>query len=308
MSKCSAHISARTFRMVLPWDMKCRELLWTHWLKLSLSLGTETVNYQDYQVPSTCLIKAVIWVVVQSTGFLFGLFFLVGVGKCWDFARIHCWFLSRRQHLVLMNSLSDLLEYLAVNDLDSFWMNNLVSYCSLTGQKEQQTACHLTVQTRGNLSFFIHKQVKCVVVGSLVTTHRKFKGLLLLSRSPLFRPITNPSYNDFCPRDLPVASGSAVSPAAGSARVNKEGIWASWVLQVWFFVLAFEMTKSKQPCFKSTESLPCSELADGVGEGSELAVLVFVLYWCSALQTAFSFLSPHWGSVQEIKAIMEKVL
>ncbi|NWY96875.1 SETX helicase, partial [Loxia curvirostra] len=78
-------------------------------------------------------------------------------------------------------------------------------------QKEQQTACHLTVQTQGNLSFFIRKQVKCVVVGSLVTTHRKFKGLLLLSRSPLVRPIITPSYNDFCPRDLPVASGSAVS-------------------------------------------------------------------------------------------------
>ncbi|XP_068067287.1 probable helicase senataxin isoform X2 [Anomalospiza imberbis] len=82
---------------------------------------------------------------------------------------------------------------------------------SANRQKEQQTACHLTVQTRGNLSFFIHKQVKCVVVGSLVTTHRKFKGLLLLSRSPLAKPIINPSYNDFCPRDLPVASGSAVS-------------------------------------------------------------------------------------------------
>ncbi|NXO86589.1 SETX helicase, partial [Sitta europaea] len=78
-------------------------------------------------------------------------------------------------------------------------------------QKDQQTACHLTVQTRGNLSFFIRKQVKCVVVGSLVTTHRKFKGLLLLSRSPLAKPIINPSYNDFCPRDLPVASGSAAS-------------------------------------------------------------------------------------------------
>ncbi|NXR71729.1 SETX helicase, partial [Pycnonotus jocosus] len=82
---------------------------------------------------------------------------------------------------------------------------------STNRQKEQQTACHLTVQTRGNLSFFIHKQVKCVVVGSLVTTHRKFKGLLLLSRSPLAKPILNPSYNDFCPRDLPVASGSAAS-------------------------------------------------------------------------------------------------
>ncbi|XP_035197919.1 probable helicase senataxin isoform X2 [Oxyura jamaicensis] len=79
----------------------------------------------------------------------------------------------------------------------------------LTRQKEQHTVCHLSVQTRANLSFFINKQVKCVVVGSLVTAQRTFKGLLLLSRSPLAKPIINPSYNDFCPRDLPVASESA---------------------------------------------------------------------------------------------------
>uniref|UniRef100_A0A8B9CUP1 Senataxin n=1 Tax=Anser brachyrhynchus TaxID=132585 RepID=A0A8B9CUP1_9AVES len=79
----------------------------------------------------------------------------------------------------------------------------------LTRQKEPYTVCHLSVQTRGNLSFFINKQVKCVVVGSLVTAQRTFKGLLLLSRSPLAKPIINPSYNDFCPRDLPVASESA---------------------------------------------------------------------------------------------------
>ncbi|KFQ45021.1 putative helicase senataxin, partial [Nestor notabilis] len=78
-----------------------------------------------------------------------------------------------------------------------------------TRQKEQHTVCHLSVRTRGNLSFFVNKQVKCMVVGSLVTTHRTFKGLLLLSRSPLAKPIINPSYNDFCPRDLPVASESA---------------------------------------------------------------------------------------------------
>ncbi|XP_062497152.1 probable helicase senataxin [Pezoporus occidentalis] len=77
-----------------------------------------------------------------------------------------------------------------------------------TRQKEQHTICHLSVRTRGNLSFFVNKQVKCIVVGSLVTTHRTFKGLLLLSRSPLAKPIINPSYNDFCPRDLPVASES----------------------------------------------------------------------------------------------------
>ncbi|NXF46395.1 SETX helicase, partial [Oceanites oceanicus] len=81
----------------------------------------------------------------------------------------------------------------------------------LTRQEEQHTECHLSLQTRGNLSFFINKQVKCVVIGSLVTTHRTFKGLLLLKRSPLAKSITNPSYNDFCPRDLPAASESAAS-------------------------------------------------------------------------------------------------
>ncbi|KAM6047727.1 putative helicase senataxin [Chlamydotis macqueenii] len=81
----------------------------------------------------------------------------------------------------------------------------------LTRQREQHTICHLSVQTRSNLSFFINKQVKCVVVGSLVTTQRTFKGLLLLSRSPLAKPIINPSYNDFCPRDLPAASESAAA-------------------------------------------------------------------------------------------------
>ncbi|XP_072792889.1 probable helicase senataxin isoform X2 [Taeniopygia guttata] len=102
------------------------------------------------------------------------------------------------------------MEYHTVNHVGLVTRFSRASGCA-SRQKEQQTACHLTVQTRGNLSFFIHKQVKCVVVGSLVTTHRKFKALLLLSRSPLARPIINPSYNDFCPRDLLVASGSALS-------------------------------------------------------------------------------------------------
>ncbi|NXI04506.1 SETX helicase, partial [Pachycephala philippinensis] len=97
-------------------------------------------------------------------------------------------------------------------------------------QKEQQTTCHLTVQTRGNLSFFIHKQVKCVVIGSLVSTHRKFKGLLLLSRSPLAKPIINPSYNDFCPRDLPVASGSAVSYMNGYNEDQKRAIETAYAM------------------------------------------------------------------------------
>ncbi|XP_069729686.1 probable helicase senataxin isoform X2 [Phaenicophaeus curvirostris] len=84
------------------------------------------------------------------------------------------------------------------------------SGCS-SGQNEQHTTCYLSLYTRSNLSFFINKQVKCVVVGSLVAVNRTFRGLLLLSRSPLAKPIINPSYNDFCPRDLLLASGSAAS-------------------------------------------------------------------------------------------------
>ncbi|NWX86871.1 SETX helicase, partial [Nothoprocta pentlandii] len=77
---------------------------------------------------------------------------------------------------------------------------------------EQHLVCHLSVQTRSNLSLFINKKVKCVVVGSLITTQRMFKGLLLLSRSPLARAIINPNYNDFYPRDMPLSAESDVSP------------------------------------------------------------------------------------------------
>ncbi|KAM7143843.1 putative helicase senataxin isoform 3-T3 [Macrochelys suwanniensis] len=78
-------------------------------------------------------------------------------------------------------------------------------------QNEQHVVCHLSVQTRGNLSYYINQPVKCVVVSSLVTTQRRFKGLLLLSRSPLAKPIINPSYTDFCPRNLNAISESPTS-------------------------------------------------------------------------------------------------
>lgn len=150
---------------------------------------------------------------MQSTEGYFG-------GKEVEFFAISCWLLNKRQHLVLVNSLSDLFEYLSVNNLDIIGINKLSFFFSpnplLIGQQENHTVCHLSVQTRGNLSSFLNKQVKCVVVGSLVTTHRMFKGLLLLNRSPLAKPIINPSYNDFCPRDLLVASENAVSPACRS--------------------------------------------------------------------------------------------
>ncbi|NXK27718.1 SETX helicase, partial [Arenaria interpres] len=100
----------------------------------------------------------------------------------------------------------------------------------LTRQKEQHSVCHLSVQTRGNLSFFINKQVKCVVVGSLVTTHRTFKGLLLLSRSPLAKPIINPSYNDFCPRDFTAASESTASDVNEYNEGQKRAIETAYAM------------------------------------------------------------------------------
>ncbi|NXN62498.1 SETX helicase, partial [Rynchops niger] len=100
----------------------------------------------------------------------------------------------------------------------------------LTRQKEQHTVCHLSVQTQGNLSFFLNKQVKCVVVGSLVTTHRTFKGLLLLSRSPLAKPIINPSYSDFCPRDFTTASESAASDVNEYNEGQKRAIETAYAM------------------------------------------------------------------------------
>lgn len=200
------------------------------------------------------------------------------------FARIRCWLLNKRQHLVLVNSLSDLFEYFSVNNLDVLGINKLsFFFCPnplLIGQQEHHTACHLSVQTRGNLSPFLNTQVKCVVVGSLVTTHRMFKGLLLLNRSPLAKPIINPSYNDFCPRDLVVASENAVSPAHRSDLGMTKWAFGSHEYCETGFVPCFsEMVKCKQRSFRSTEALGFSELDDCVGRKESLFAWVFLLCW-----------------------------
>ncbi|NWX19676.1 SETX helicase, partial [Aegotheles bennettii] len=104
-----------------------------------------------------------------------------------------------------------------------------VSGCSAR-KKEQHTLCHLAVQTRGNLTFFINKQVKCVVVGSLVTTRRQFKGLLQLYKSCLARPIINPSYDYFCPRNLPVASERAALVTNEYNEDQKRAIETSYAM------------------------------------------------------------------------------
>uniref|UniRef100_A0A670YHI7 Senataxin n=1 Tax=Pseudonaja textilis TaxID=8673 RepID=A0A670YHI7_PSETE len=65
----------------------------------------------------------------------------------------------------------------------------------------RHVTCHLSIQTQGNLSR-VEKNVKCMVVSSLATTHRRFQALLMLNRSPLAVPILSPSASYFSPRDL----------------------------------------------------------------------------------------------------------
>ncbi|XP_072285580.1 probable helicase senataxin isoform X2 [Pyxicephalus adspersus] len=70
-----------------------------------------------------------------------------------------------------------------------------------TLEKEQYTLCELSIHTYGNLLPYCKKQVRCAVIGSLITTQRQFKALVQLQRSPLFKPIINPTPNEFLPRD-----------------------------------------------------------------------------------------------------------
>lgn len=75
---------------------------------------------------------------------------------------------------------------------------------------EKKVACHLSIQTQANL-FHANRQVKCVVVSSLLTTQRRFRALLLFRRSPLYKPILSPSCNYFRPCDPNAVTRNAVS-------------------------------------------------------------------------------------------------
>ncbi|XP_038601965.1 probable helicase senataxin [Tachyglossus aculeatus] len=66
---------------------------------------------------------------------------------------------------------------------------------------DRQVICNVAVQTKSNLASYINQPVKCTIISSLVTTQRKFRALLSLSRSPLAGTIINPHISDFCPRD-----------------------------------------------------------------------------------------------------------
>ncbi|XP_068012059.1 probable helicase senataxin isoform X2 [Melanerpes formicivorus] len=136
--------------------------------------------------------------------------------------------------LVVQNRKDSFKEEKEMEDSKVYHVGLVTRFCRASGSsarhKEQHTVYHVSVQTRGNLSFSKNKQVKCVVVGSLVTTRREFRSLLLLSRSPLAKAIINPSYNDFCPRDLPVASESATSDMNDYNEGQKRAIETAYAM------------------------------------------------------------------------------
>ncbi|XP_018421253.1 PREDICTED: probable helicase senataxin [Nanorana parkeri] len=65
--------------------------------------------------------------------------------------------------------------------------------CTQAFEKEQYTLCELTIHTYGNLLPYRKQQVRCAVIGSLITTLRQFKALIQLQRNPLFKPIIHPT-------------------------------------------------------------------------------------------------------------------
>ncbi|KAM9326697.1 putative helicase senataxin [Gastrophryne carolinensis] len=79
-------------------------------------------------------------------------------------------------------------------------------------EREQYTLCDLNIRTYGNLLQYRGQQVKCVVIGSMITTQRQFKALIQLQRNPLFRPIIQPYNSDFLPRDSSV-NETTLSPS-----------------------------------------------------------------------------------------------
>ncbi|XP_077163124.1 putative helicase senataxin isoform X2 [Paroedura picta] len=102
--------------------------------------------------------------------------------------------------------------------------------------KEHRAVCRLSIQTQGSLSF-INKEVRCLVVSSLVTTQRRFKALLLLSRSPLASPIFSASYANFCPKDLSMDSMNAVPDMAEYNEDQKRAIETAYTMAMKFPLL-----------------------------------------------------------------------
>ncbi|XP_026543099.1 probable helicase senataxin isoform X2 [Notechis scutatus] len=98
-----------------------------------------------------------------------------------------------------------------------------------TKKKEQQVTCHLSIQTQGNLAR-VEKNVKCMVVSSLATTHRRFQALLMLNRSPLAMPILSPSVPYFSPRDLNTESEKSLPYMKDFNEGQKQAIESAYAM------------------------------------------------------------------------------
>ncbi|XP_048201340.1 probable helicase senataxin [Perognathus longimembris pacificus] len=74
-----------------------------------------------------------------------------------------------------------------------------------------KSECSLSIQIQDHLPASLNELMKCVVIGSLVTTQRKLKAMSLLSgRNQLARAILNPNPMDFCTKDLPAMSSERI--------------------------------------------------------------------------------------------------
>nr|XP_055035797.1 probable helicase senataxin isoform X1 [Misgurnus anguillicaudatus]XP_055035798.1 probable helicase senataxin isoform X1 [Misgurnus anguillicaudatus] len=71
-----------------------------------------------------------------------------------------------------------------------------VSRSSVSNRGPEPTV-NMTIQTRGNVSSVNTEQVRCEVIGSLISTFREFRALCLLRNGPMLRPLLAPHVSYF---------------------------------------------------------------------------------------------------------------
>ncbi|RXM92468.1 putative helicase senataxin [Acipenser ruthenus] len=73
------------------------------------------------------------------------------------------------------------------------------SNVSAAGQNDSKAILYITIKTRGNVSAVHDQPVKCVVIGSLISTLRAFKALYSLRNNVMARAILGPHVSFFRP-------------------------------------------------------------------------------------------------------------
>ncbi|XP_058861511.1 probable helicase senataxin [Acipenser ruthenus] len=73
------------------------------------------------------------------------------------------------------------------------------SNVSAAGQNDSKAILYITIKTRGNVSAVHDQPVKCVVIGSLISTLRAFKALYSLRNNMMARAILGPHVSFFRP-------------------------------------------------------------------------------------------------------------